>query len=121
MQAGAKNLLINKKASFQFDFYVLDVYDKKLPVDDAGQTPRDLTGATISAKAKAKIGDTANLFTFTASIPEPTKGHCRLELSAAQTSAMAWTQGVWDVLVTYADGKVDKFLEGNLNLEKTAS
>ena len=121
MEAGKQNLIINKKASFRFDFYVLESYNPNFPVDDIGQTPVNLTGCTISAKAKRKIGDTTNLFSFTATIPTPAKGHCRLELSAAQTAAMAWETGVWDVFITFPSGDVVKYLEGNLVLDKAAS
>lgn len=121
MEAGKQNLLINKKASFKFDFYILSVYNKSLAPDAAGQTPVDLTGCTISAKGKAKIGDASPLFTFTSTIPTPLKGHCRLELSAAQTSAMAWTSGVWDVFITFPDGTVTKYLEGNMVLDKSVT
>jgi hypothetical protein len=121
MEAGKQNLIINKKASFRFDFYILEVYDRTKPVVDAAQVPVNLTGCTIAAKAKRRIGDTANLFSFTASIPTPAKGHCRLELTAAQTAAMAWDTGVWDVFVTFPGGDVVKYLEGNLVLDKAAT
>jgi hypothetical protein len=121
MEAGKQNLIVNKKASFRYDFYVFDTYNEKLAPDAAGQGWVDLTGCTIAAKAKAKIDDTSPLFTFTASIPEPTKGHCRLELSAAQTASMVWTKGVWDCLVTFPDGTVQKYLEGQIVLEKAVT
>lgn len=121
MQAGKHNLLINKKASFKFDFYVLNSYDSSLSPDNVGQSAVDLTGCTISAKAKAKIDDTATLFTFTATVPTPTKGHCRLTLTAAQTSAMAWKTGVYDVFITFPDASVIKYLEGNLVLDKAVT
>lgn len=121
MEAGKQNLIINKKASFEFDFYVLDVYNPALAPDDVGQTPRNLTGCTIDAKAKRKITDTSTLFTFTSSLPTPAKGHCRLALTASQTSSMAWETGVWDVFITYPSGKVEKILEGNLVLDKSAT
>lgn len=121
MEAGKQNLIINKKASFDFDFYVLDVYNPALAPDDAGQTPVNLTDCTISAKAKKKITDPTNLFTFTATIPTPLKGHCRLSLTAAQTSAMAFDTGVWDVFITFPSGKVVKYLEGNVVLDKSAT
>lgn len=106
MQAGKQNLLINKKASFKFDFYVLTTYNPLLSPDNAGQVATDLTGCTIVAKAKKKFADTTNLFSFTATIPEPLKGHCSLTLSAAQTAAMEWETGVWDVLITFPNGDV---------------
>ena len=121
MQAGKQNLLINKKASFKFDFYVLNAYNKALPVDDVGQDAIDLTGCTIAAKAKKNINDTTNLFTFTATIPEPTKGHCSLSLTAAQTSAMSWEKGVWDAFITFPSGDVIKYIEGNITLDKAAT
>lgn len=121
MEAGKKNLIINKKASFRFDFYVLSAYNPSLPPGDDAQTAVDLTGCSIVAKAKRKISDNANLFTFTATIPTPAKGHCRLELTAAQTASMVWDTGVWDVFITFPSGDVTKYLEGTLTLDKAAS
>ena len=121
MEAGKQNLIVNKKASFEFEFYVLDVYDASHPPDSIAQTPRDLTGCTLAAKAKAKITDTAALFTFTADIPTPAKGHCKLSLTAAQTSAMAWDKGVWDCFITYPSGRVEKILEGSIVLDKSVT
>ena len=121
MEAGKQNLIVNKKASFRFDFYVLSAYNKALPVDDVGQTPVDLTGCTIIAKAKKFITDTSNLFSFTATIPTPAKGHCRLELTAAQTASMVWDTGFWDVFITFPSGDVIKYLQGTITLDKAAS
>ena len=121
MQAGKQNLIINKKASFKFDFYVLDAYNSKLPPDDAGQTPVNLTGCTFVAKARAKITDTAVLVTFTCSSPTPLKGHVRMSLTAAQTASLAFTTGVWDILITFPDASVVKYLEGNVVLDQSVS
>ena len=121
MEAGKQNLIINKKASFRYDFYILSSYDKTKAPDDAAQVAVDLTGCTIVAKAKKNITDTSNLFSFTATIPTPLKGHCRLELTAAQTSSMSWESGVWDVFVTFPSADVVKYLEGTLVLDKAAS
>jgi len=121
MEAGKQNLIINKKASFRFDFYLLSVYNPALPPDYTGQTPINLTGCTINAKAKRNYSETSTLFTFTATIPTPAKGHCRLELTAEQTSSMAWDTGVWDVFITFPSGDVVKYLEGTLKLDKAAS
>lgn len=121
MEAGKQNLIVNKKASFRFDFYVLETYNKLFPPGAPQQTPVDLTGCTIFARAKRNINDASNLFSFTASIPSPLLGLVRLELTAAQTSAMAWERGVWDVFITFPSGDVMKYLEGNLVLDKAAS
>lgn len=121
MEAGKQNLIINKKASFRYEFYILSTYDKTKAPDDAAQVAVNLTGCTIVAKAKKNITDTSNLFSFTASIPTPLKGHCRLELTAAQTASMSWETGVWDVFVTFPSADVVKYLEGTLVLDKAAS
>ena len=121
MEAGKQNLIINKKASFRYDFYILSSYDKTKAPDDAAQVAVNLTGCTVVAKAKKNITDTSNLFSFTATIPTPLKGHCRLELTAAQTSSMSWETGVWDVFVTFPSADVVKYLEGTLVLDKAAS
>lgn len=123
MTPGIQNLTISKKASFQFDFYVLEEYNKMLDPDDVGQTPVDLTGCTIVAKAKKKVTDSTALFSFDATIPTPAKGHCRIALTAANTTTLSAANfpAVWDVLITFPSGKVEKYLYGALVLDATVS
>jgi hypothetical protein len=114
------NLLINKKATFAYTFYVLDVYnDTKLPNDPA-QTPVDLTNCTGNALVKDKVGGTT-LATFTVTFPNPTLGEVLVSLTPAQTSSLAFTRGVWDIFITFPSGKVEKFLEGNVILDLNVS
>lgn len=120
MQAGKANLTISKKASFEYTFYVLDVYDKtKLPNDPA-QTPVDLTGCTAVALVKDKVGGTT-LATFTVAFPNPTLGEVKLSLTAAQTTSLNFKTGVWDIFITFPSGKVEKYLEGNVVLDPNVS
>lgn len=120
MEAGKVNLTINKKASFEYVFYVLDVYNKTLLPNDPGQTPVNLTGCTAVALVKDKVGGTT-LSTFTVTFPNPTLGEVKLALTAAQTTSLAFKTGVWDIFITFPSGKVVKYLEGNVILDLSVS
>lgn len=120
MESGKVNLIINKKASFDYTFYVLDSYDKtKLPNDPA-QLAVNLTGCTGTAIVKDKVGGTV-LTTFTVTFPTPLRGECKISLTAAQTTSLAFTKGVWDIFITFPSGKVEKYLEGNVILDPNVS
>jgi len=121
MNAGTQNLVISPKTSFEFTFYVLDVYDNTKPPNDPSQTPVNLTGCTGVAKAKAKFGDTTDLCTFTVTFPNPTLGEVKITLSPTLTAGLNFKEAVWDVLVTFPSGQVVKYLKGNLILDPTAS
>lgn len=110
MQAGKHNLLINKKASFKEPLTLYSTYDS---VAKTG-TPIDLTGATVVSKVKAKAGDTAVLVTFTCTVVDGPNGKITLGLTDSQTSSLAFTKGLYDVLVTDSTGFVTRYLEGNV-------
>jgi hypothetical protein len=116
MDAGKVNLTIAKKASFDYTFYVLDVYNPKLLPNDPAQTPVNLTGCTGTAKVKDKIGGTV-LATFTVTFPNAALGEVLLHLDASVTSALSFTKGVWDIFIAFPSGKVEKYLEGNVVLD----
>lgn len=118
MEAGKFNMLIEKKATFRQDFTIFNTYDEKTNTG----TVMDLTGVTVSAKIKLKIADSSPVLTFTTSlVTDGSDGVIRLELSAAQTSSIAWAQAVYDVLLTFPSGDVWKYIEGTINVSKTAS
>lgn len=120
MQSGKTNLHINKKATFEQLFYILNPYNKLLPLDDPGQNPTDFTGCAGTALIKDKVGGTT-LATFTVTFPVPEKGQVKLSLTAAQTTSLSFKTGVWDLFVTFPSGKVVKYLEGNVVLDPNVS
>lgn len=115
MSAGKQNLEIEKKASFEYTFYVLSAYNKALPPNDPGQTPVDLTGCTGVASVKDKVGGTT-LISFVVTFPNPSIGQVMLSLTAANTSSLNFKTGVWDIFITFPSGKVEKYLEGSVVL-----
>lgn len=118
MSAGKYNIEIEKKATFSRDFVVYSTY---ISAGNVGNVPLDLTGATVSAKIKRKVTDSAALISFTAAVVDAAAGTFRLSLTAAQTASLAFDVGVYDVLITFPSGTVVKFIEGNVVLGKTVS
>lgn len=130
MAAGKMNIIIQKKATFNKTLVLYSgtptklnptPADIQLDIDNDVLVPIDLTGATITAKMKKNIGDSTSLITFTTSIVDAVAGKWSFSLSAAQTASIAVDNGVYDVLVTYPSTVVDKILEGNVRIDRTAS
>lgn len=118
MSAGKYNIEIEKKATFTRDFTLYSTY---ISAGNAGNVKLDLTGATVAAKIKRKASDAAALATFSTAVVDAEEGIFRISLSAAQTAALNFDVGVYDVLITFPSGVVEKFIEGNVVLGKTVT
>jgi hypothetical protein len=119
MAAGKYNIIIEKKATFR---KVFTLYTTYLGEGNAGNVPLNLENASITAKIKKKETDASAVITFTSGlVSDGTDGKFKIELSAAQTAALAFEVGVYDVLVTFPTGDVVKYVEGNVVLDKTVS
>lgn len=118
MSAGKYNIEIEKKATYTRDFVLYSTY---ISAGNVGNVPIDLTGASVAAKIKRRAGDATALISFTAVVVDAENGVFRLSLTAAQTAALAFDVGVYDVLITFPSGNVEKFIEGNVVLGKTVT
>lgn len=78
------------------------------------QQPVDLTGATARMQIRDKPGGLLRLELSTEGGGLVITGAGTLErhLSATTTAAITWTDGVYDLEVTYADGTVHRYFEG---------
>lgn len=130
MAAGKRNIIIEKKATFNKTDAVYSGKPSKLnptPADialditNAVLVPVNLTGATISAKLKRNINDTTPVIGFTTAIVDAANGKYSFSLTAAQTASLSIDTGVYDVLITLASGQVIKVVEGNVRVDRTAS
>lgn len=130
MSAGKRNIIIEKKATFNKTDVLYSGKPSKLnptPADIALDiendvlVPVNLTGATVVAKMKKNIGDSTPVITFTTSIVDAVNGKYSFSLTAAQTASLSVDTGVYDVLITLASNQVIKVVEGNVRVDRTAS
>ncbi|WP_312139904.1 hypothetical protein [Stutzerimonas nitrititolerans] len=82
--------------------------------------PVDLTGATARMQIRAGIGGALllELTTENAGLAITGPGTLVRTLSAAQTAALTWTEGVYDLEVEYADGTVQRYLQGKVTVSR---
>lgn len=130
MAAGKYNIVIDKKTSFNKTQGHYSGTPSKLnpteadlekDITDGVLVPVNLTGCTLVAKMKKRIQDTAVVITFTTNIVDAVNGIWSFSLTNTQTANLAVDSGVYDVLLTYPSGFVDKIMEGNVRVEGTAS
>lgn len=76
-----------------------------------GGLPMNLTGYTVKAQLRKKF-DATEYTDFDAVIFAPIEGKVSISLSATVTAALAPTNYVYDCILTSADGKVIRLIEG---------
>lgn len=76
--------------------------------------PVDLTGATARMQIRAGVGGAVllELTTENGALAIAGLGTITRTLSAAQTAALTWTDGVYDLEVQFPDGTVQRYLQG---------
>lgn len=77
------------------------------------QLPVDLTGMGIRAVIRGEGADPIVL-TLGAGLTVIGLGQLLLELTPEQTAAIGWTRGEWDLDLTYTDGRVERWLRGEV-------
>ena len=82
--------------------------------------PVDLAGATARMQIRAGIGGALllELTTENGGLAITGPGTLTRTLSAAQTAALAWTEAVYDLEVEYADGTVQRYLQGAVTVSR---
>lgn len=82
--------------------------------------PVDLTGATARMQIRAGVGGALllELTTENDGLAITGPGTLTRTLSAAQTAALAWTEAVYDLEVEYADGTVQRYLQGAVTVSR---
>lgn len=82
--------------------------------------PVDLTGATARMQIRAQVGGAVLLELTTANggLALTGPGTITRSLSAAQTAALTWTEAVYDLEVEYADGTVQRYLQGDVTVSR---
>lgn len=82
--------------------------------------PVDLTGATARMQIRAGLGGALllELTTENDGLAITGPGTLTRFLSAAQTAALAWAEAVYDLEVEYADGTVQRYLQGAVTVSR---
>lgn len=81
-------------------------------------TPVDLTGCTARMQIRSKVGAVAHLMELTTEngriVLGGAAGTVQLNLTAAETSAINWVSGVYDLEIVYLDGRVRRLISGSV-------
>lgn len=82
--------------------------------------PVDLTGATARMQIRAGLGGALllELTTENDGLAITGPGTLTRTMSAAQTAALTWTEAVYDLEVEYADGTVQRYLQGAVTVSR---
>jgi len=82
--------------------------------------PVDLTGATARMQIREQVGGTVllELTTENGGLAISGPGTITRTLSATQTAALTWTEAVYDLEVEYADGTVQRYLQGAVTVSR---
>lgn len=82
--------------------------------------PVDLAGATARMQIRAGVGGALllELNTENGGLAITGPGTLTRTMSAAQTAALTWTDGVYDLEVEYADGTVQRYLQGSVTVSR---
>ncbi|MCQ4274501.1 hypothetical protein [Stutzerimonas degradans] len=82
--------------------------------------PVDLTGATARMQIRAQLGGAVllELTTENGALAITGLGTITRTLSAAQTAALTWTDGVYDLEVQFPDGTVQRYLQGAVTVSR---
>ena len=85
-------------------------------------TPVDLTGCTARMHVRARLEDAATLIVLTTENSRVTLGGTAgtvdLFISDEDTSAIAWTAGVWDLEISHPSGDVTRLAQGSISVSK---
>lgn len=82
--------------------------------------PVDLTGATARMQVRDSIGGALllELTSDNGGLAITGAGTLTRTLSAAQTAALTWAEGVYDLEIEYADGTVQRYLQGAVTVSR---
>lgn len=82
--------------------------------------PVDLTGTTARMQIRPQIGGPVllELNTENGGLAITGPGTIERTISAADTAALTWTEGVYDLEVEYADGTVQRYLQGAVTVSR---
>ncbi len=86
-------------------------------------TGRDLTGCSARMQIRETVSSPSTLLSLTSSpaagiaITAGPPGVITITITAAQTAAMAWKHGVYDLELVTAGGEVERLLKGDVTVD----
>ena len=108
MSAGKHNINIEQGATFKL----------QLTVSTNDGTPVNLVGYQVRGQVRIQFEDTTPTATFTCVITDAANGKVEVTLSAATTTALSFTKGVYDIELVTPASNVVRLLKGNAILSK---
>lgn len=103
----------------QGDTFTLKMQYTTRATPTSNPIPVNLTGCTVSSYIrKAQDTNSELLATFTCVITEAVTGKYELRLTAAQTAALNFSVGYYDIQVTAANTTKKTLLQGRVTLNK---
>lgn len=108
-----KNLSVYKGDSFAFSF--------RLRTQSGVASYVDLTGCTAKAEIRATEDSGTVIAEFDTEVPTQTGddlGRVNISLTPADTSAVGFVSGLWDVQLEWPDGTVKTYLSGSVQVTK---
>ncbi len=90
---------------------------------DANRDPINLTGFSVRAQGRLDFTSASTLFDLSTTngkitVPTPSNGTLILNMTAADTAALAFDVGVYDIEIVSPGGTVDRVVKGKLTLDK---
>lgn len=115
MAAGYHHFIIEQGATFQ----------NTLTLKDSSDAVINLTGYSAEMDLRKNQDDSTEVITLTVVnsrvVMGGAAGTVKLVISASDTSALTVGDGVYDIELTDADGKVDRILEGTYSIRGNVS
>jgi hypothetical protein len=113
-------------AEWNFTIYQGATFRRTLTLNESdGVTPVDLTGCTLRMQLREELESATPAIELTntngrLTILDQTtnKGKVRVLVTDEETAALTFDSAVFDMELEYADGTVDRILEGKVTLDK---
>lgn len=113
MPAGQHDIVIEKGANYNLNLQVLQ---------DDGSTPVNLTGYTVQAMVRILVDDANPVIDFAGHITiTALTGSITLYQSAAETAALTFANGVYDIILTSSGGTKQRLLQGRVTVNKSVT
>ncbi len=104
-------------AKLKLTIYQGATFKRRLRWMDAARQPIDLTGCTARMQIREEVEATAVLLGLTTENARIALGGATgtvdLTISAADTAAISWSAGVWDLEIVHPGGAVTRLAQGS--------
>lgn len=124
MSCSSNKAVSARRRSKQLDLYIEQGATFMIPIvykeDDV---PVDLTGATVRSQFREKINSAEPILDLSSEVGgglviTPLEGKIEMTIADDQTEDLKTYKGVWDMLITFANGEKFRILKGNWELDR---